>query len=219
MSVRQEFAGLFLCLVPAAWAQSAQDLARSAVEASAARQRAAVAAMQLSIAKQRAALAPGGREPRPSGQPAGQNGTPFFTLSWPAFTADCAPLPDGELNPLIHEAAQQEGLEEGLLRAVAEEESGFRACAVSPKGAMGLMQLMPSTAQGLGVRDPFDPRENLLSGARFLKQLLTRFGGDPALALAAYNAGPERVQESGGMPRIPETVDYVRDILAKIPLP
>jgi soluble lytic murein transglycosylase-like protein len=68
---------------------------------------------------------------------------------------------------------------------------------------MGLMQLMPATAQELGVHDPFDPAESLLSGARLLKQLLTRFGGDTALALGAYNAGPERVEESGGVPQIP----------------
>jgi soluble lytic murein transglycosylase-like protein len=84
---------------------------------------------------------------------------------------------------------------------------------------MGLMQLMPATARDLGVRDPFDPQENLESGARFLKQLLTRFGGDPALALAAYNAGPARVEETGGVPRIPETIRYVQEILSKLPLP
>jgi soluble lytic murein transglycosylase-like protein len=84
---------------------------------------------------------------------------------------------------------------------------------------MGLMQLMPATVQELGVRDPFDPAENLSSGARLLKQLLTRFGGDTALALGAYNAGPGRVEESGGVPEIPETLHYVQQILSQLPIP
>jgi soluble lytic murein transglycosylase-like protein len=81
------------------------------------------------------------------------------------------------------------------------------------------MQLMPATALELGVRDPFDPAENLSSGARLLKQLLARFGGDTALALGAYNAGPGRVDESGGIPQIPETMRYVQQILSKLPIP
>ena len=84
---------------------------------------------------------------------------------------------------------------------------------------MGLMQLMPATAQELGVRDPFDPSESLSSGARLLKQLLARFGGDTALALGAYNAGPARVEESGGVPQIPETINYVQQILSRLPFP
>jgi soluble lytic murein transglycosylase-like protein len=81
------------------------------------------------------------------------------------------------------------------------------------------MQLMPATAQELGVNDPFDPAESLASGAHLLKQLLARFGGDTALALGAYNAGASRVVESGGVPPIPETIRYVQRIMAKIPLP
>jgi soluble lytic murein transglycosylase-like protein len=102
---------------------------------------------------------------------------------------------------------------------VAQQESGFRSCAVSQKGAMGLMQLMPATAQQLGVHDPFDPAESLSSGAHLLKELLARFNGDTALALGAYNAGPERVAESGGVPQIPETIRYVEQILSKLPIP
>ena len=179
------------------------------METSIARQRQAVAAMQVSVEKQRAATA-AAAESAPS---------PFFTLSWPALGAACDPLPEIELTPLIQQAAQHEGLDANLLRAVAQQESGFRSCAVSQKGAMGLMQLMPATAQELGVRDPFDPAESLLSGARLLKQLLERFGGDTALALGAYNAGPGRVEESGGVPQIPETIRYVQQILSKLPLP
>jgi len=89
---------------------------------------------------------------------------------------------------------------------------------VSKKGALGLMQLMPATVVGLNVEDPFDPKENVDAGARFLKQLLQRYGGDVALALGAYNAGPARVDAAGDVPAIPETMDYVNDILTQIGL-
>jgi soluble lytic murein transglycosylase-like protein len=174
--------------------------------------------MQVSIEKQRAAMAVSRSGPGGGGATAAAS-TPFFTLSWPALSAECDPLPETELTPLIQQAAQHEGLDAGLLRAVAQQESGFRSCAVSPKGAMGLMQLMPATAQELGVHDPFDPAESLLSGAHLLKELLTRFGGDTALALGAYNAGPARVEETGGIPQIPETMRYVEQILSKLPIP
>jgi soluble lytic murein transglycosylase-like protein len=223
MSARRRFAWLGLWLAAVAAAESPQEAARKAMEASIARQRQAVAAMQVSIEKQRAAVGAarsdtGGGGAAAAAAPAAAP-APFFTLSWPALGAQCDPLPDMELSPLIQQAAQQEGLDANLLRAVAQQESGFRSCAVSQKGAMGLMQLMPATAQELGVRDPFDPAESLLSGARLLKQLLTRFGGDTALALGAYNAGPERVEESGGVPQIPETIRYVQQILSKLPIP
>jgi soluble lytic murein transglycosylase-like protein len=208
-----------LVLAGVARAETPQEAARRAMEASAARQKAAVAAMLLSIGKQRAALEAAAIERRGGEvavQPAAES---YFTLSWPAMSADCDPMPGPEIAPLIQEAARKEELDEGLLRAVAEQESAMRACVVSPQGAMGIMQLMPSTARELGVRDPFDPRENLLSGAHFLKQLLTRFGGDPALALAAYNAGQARVEADGGIPQIPETLHYVQQILSRLPIP
>ena len=220
MSARQKLAWLALGLghwVCAA-AQSPQEAARLAMEASVARQRQAVAAMQIPIERQRAAVA-AARAEHGSGAAGQAPPAPFFTLSWPALGVECDPLPEIELTPLIEQAAQREGLDANLLRAVARQESGFRSCAVSPKGAMGLMQLMPATALELGVRDPFDPAENLSSGARLLKQLLARFGGDTALALGAYNAGPSRVDESGGIPQIPETMRYVQQILSKLPIP
>ena len=217
MNTRQRLAHLSLALwlVGAAVAESPQETAGKAMAASLARQAAAVTAMRISIARQRAAVTMAPPETRGPGEA----DEAFFTLSWPALGPACDPLPEEQLQPLIQQAAQKEGLEADLLRAVAEQESGFRACAVSPKGAMGLMQLMPATAQELGVHDPFDPQENLLSGAHFLKQLLTRFGGNAALALGAYNAGAGRVEEAGGVPEIPETIRYVRQILAKLPLP
>jgi len=215
MSTRQKLAayGLWLVLL-AAHAQTPQDTARKAMEASVARQRQAVAAMRLSIARQRTSTA----ATPPSTNRAAMFASDFL-LSWPALGPDCDPLPAESLAPLLAQAAQKEGLDPSLLRAVVEQESGFRPCALSPQGAMGLMQLMPSTAAELGVADPFDPQQNLLSGARFLKQLLTRFGDDAALALSAYNAGPERVEQAGGVPRIPETMRYVEHILSRLPIP
>jgi soluble lytic murein transglycosylase-like protein len=215
MSARRNLGFLGIVLAGYAAAESPQDAARKAMEASVARQRVSVAAMQISIEKQRAAVA---AAPRPEQtQPNAGRAPEFFTLSWPALGPGCDTLPAAELNPLIQQAAQKEGVDANLLRAVADQESAFHACAVSAKGAMGIMQLMPATAQQLGVQDPFDPAQSLASGARLLKQLLDRFGGDTALALSAYNAGPQRVEESGGVPQIPETIHYVQQILARLP--
>jgi len=215
---RRELAALLLWLAVAARAQTPQEAARKAMETSVARQRESVAAMRISVEKQRAAVAAPLAGAGPGNAPA-VSAASFFSLPWPPPEAACDPMPAPEIAPLIQQAAQREGVAEGLLRAVAEQESGLRACAVSRKGAMGLMQLMPATAQQLGVQDPFDPEESLVSGARFLKQLLTRFGGDAALALAAYNAGPARVEASGGIPQIPETIRYVQQIMSRLPVP
>jgi len=130
--------------------------------------------------------------------------------------ARCEPLAEAQAGPLVEEAARREGLEAELLRALIETESRYLPCAVSRKGALGMMQLMPETAALLGVQDPFDPRQNVDAGARFLKQLLVRFDGDLTLALGAYNAGPSRVEEAGGVPSIPETVNYVHQILDRL---
>ena len=128
---------------------------------------------------------------------------------------DCDPLDDKVVNPLIEDAAKQQSLDPKLLHAMIGQESAFRPCAVSAKGAEGLMQLMPETAAELGVADPFDPRQNLDGGARFLKQLLDKYKGDLPQALGAYNAGPKTVDESGGVPDLQETREYVDAILAK----
>ena len=117
--------------------------------------------------------------------------------------------------PLVRAAAQAHGVPEALLHAVIEVESGFDAAAVSPKGALGLMQLMPQTARELRVRDARDPAANIDGGARYLKELLARFGNDLSLALAAYNAGPGAVQRSGGIPRNAETQNYVPRVMAR----
>jgi FAD/FMN-containing dehydrogenase len=124
------------------------------------------------------------------------------------------PLPD--LAPYareIREAAARYGVEEGLIKAVIRVESGFNSRAVSPKGARGLMQLMPGTASMLGVRDSFDPRQNIDGGVRHLRGLIDRFGSDLKLALAAYNAGEQAVMNHRGIPPYRETRDYVTRIL------
>ena len=209
---------LTLLVATAAQAQSPQETARRLMEESIAKQRQAVAAMQIAIAKQADALRSSHSDSAP-GAPGTGVAVSFFTLSWPAMGSPCEPLPEDQLAPLIEQAARKEAVDPNLVRAVARQESGFRSCALSPKGAMGLMQLMPATARELGVHDPFDPAENLLSGAHLLKQLLARFGGNTALALGAYNAGPARVEEDGGVPPIPETTEYVQRILSNLPLP
>ncbi|RUM89420.1 MAG: hypothetical protein DSZ24_01280 [Thermodesulfatator sp.] len=113
---------------------------------------------------------------------------------------------------LIQEVAWSEGLDPALLKAIARVESDFNPRAISSKGALGLMQLMPETARIFGVRHPFDPRENLRGAARFLRRLLEEFG-DLRLALAAYHAGPQVVRRWQGLPPFPETRHYVDLVL------
>jgi hypothetical protein len=121
----------------------------------------------------------------------------------------------GDLDRLVTETAARHGLEPSLVRAVAGVESSFRADAVSPKGAQGLMQLMPDTARALGVQDPFDAEENLDGGTRHLKALIERYDGNLTKALAAYNAGEGAVARHGGVPPYRETRDYVSKVLRR----
>jgi soluble lytic murein transglycosylase-like protein len=113
------------------------------------------------------------------------------------------------LLPVAQVAAASHGLDPALLLAIAHAESEGDPLAVSPSGARGLMQFMPRTAQSLGVEDPHHPEQAMAGAARYMRQLLDRFGGDEALAIAAYNAGPTRVSRAGGIPAIPETQNYV----------
>ena len=113
---------------------------------------------------------------------------------------------------VIQEAARKHSLDPNLLRAVIASESGGNANARSTKNAKGLMQLVDSTAADLGVRNVWDPRENILAGAKYLQQLLNRFGGDVDTALASYNAGPGAVEKHGGIPPFKETRDYVQKV-------
>jgi soluble lytic murein transglycosylase-like protein len=114
----------------------------------------------------------------------------------------------------IKQAAERYGVPENLVKAVIRVESAFNPRAVSPKGARGLMQLMPQTASLLGVRDSFDPGENIDGGVRHLRHLLERFGNDVRLALAAYNAGEQAVTNYRGVPPYAETQGYVAKILS-----
>lgn len=116
-------------------------------------------------------------------------------------------------NDLIAEAARRYGVAAALIRSVMQTESAFNPIAVSRAGAMGLMQLMPEVAAEFGVEDPFDPRENIMAGARYLRRLLDLHGGDVRLTLASYNAGPGVVARYGGeVPPYEETQDYVERV-------
>jgi soluble lytic murein transglycosylase-like protein len=128
----------------------------------------------------------------------------------------CAGIEAPELGRMIELAAVANQVSPDLVREVARQESAFRPCAVSPKGAEGLMQLMPATQASLGVEDPFDPEESLMAGARLLRELLSRYNGSLPLALSAYNAGPKRVDRANGIPPIAETRNYVAQILSRI---
>lgn len=124
-------------------------------------------------------------------------------------TAAMLPIPISEL---IARVAQEEGVDAALVRAVVQAESGGNPHAVSPKGAMGLMQLMPRTAEAMGVDNPFDPEQNLRGGVRLLRGLLSEFG-DVRLALAAYNAGGPAVRQHGGIPPYAETHKFVQRVM------
>jgi len=191
------------------------------MEAAAARQRQAVeAATESALAKQRAAVQLQVRN-------AGEGGASFFTTPWsepltppPAGAVEtCDPIPEQQIGALVSQIAEREGLTPDLLRAVIEKESSRLPCAVSRKGALGLMQLMPATALELGVEDPFDPAQNVAGGARLLRRLLSRYGGDLALALGAYNAGPAYVDAFRGLPPFRETLEYVSSILGNVENP
>jgi soluble lytic murein transglycosylase-like protein len=125
---------------------------------------------------------------------------------------DTPASPGGPFDAFIEEAAALYGVSSDLVRAVIQTESGFDPRAVSGVGAKGLMQLMPRTARALGVKDPFDPRQNIFGGVKYLSTLLEKYNGNVALALASYNAGPGNVRKHGGIPPFRETRGYVKKI-------
>lgn len=149
-------------------------------------------------------------------------GADYQAFRFPCYASDprCSARVDWENVPLnenafpdiIREVAGLHRVEESLIRAVIHAESAYRPDAKSPKGAQGLMQLMPETQQALGVIDPFDPVANIEAGTRYLADLLRRFDGDVTLASAAYNAGPGAVERHGGVPPYAETREYVRRV-------
>ncbi len=116
--------------------------------------------------------------------------------------------------PLITETCGRHSVDAELVKAVIQVESNYNHRAVSPKGAMGLMQLMPATAARYGVKKAFDPKENVEGGVRYLRDLLDLFGSDLKMTLAAYNAGERAVQKYNGIPNYTETQNYVRKVLA-----
>jgi soluble lytic murein transglycosylase-like protein len=141
-------------------------------------------------------------------------------INVPAAGWSVAAVPDGlterrqQLWPAVQETSRGLGLDPNLVDLVIRMESGYDARAVSRKGARGVMQLMPDTASLYGVRNVFDPLQNIRGGVRYLRDLLQRFDSNVALALAAYNAGPEAVARHGGVPPYDETRSYVKTILA-----
>jgi len=122
-------------------------------------------------------------------------------------------IPNDYIN-IVKEIAKKESVDPNLIFAIIKVESNFRADAISPKGAVGLMQLMPSTASQMEVRNPFDPKENIWGGTRYLKTLLGYFGGDLKLALAAYNCGINKIKKYNGIPSFPETKSFVEKVVS-----
>jgi soluble lytic murein transglycosylase-like protein len=183
------------------------------------------ASMAASLAQQKVSVQRQAASSQPAAPDAPAAPAGFFTVPWPAPVntnvalssgADCDPLPKDQLDPLVSAASTKEGVKEDLIQAVIHKESAGKPCAVSPKGAQGLMQLMPETAEQLGVHDAFDAKQNIDAGTKLLKELLSKYNGDVALALGAYNAGAGAVDRAGGVPAIPETVNYVSDILKQV---
>ena len=126
------------------------------------------------------------------------------------------PLNGQDIDEVVSAASTRNNIPANLIKSVISVESGFNPNAVSRKGAQGLMQLMPETALAMGVQNPFDPSENVEGGARYLRDLLGLFHNDVPKALAAYNAGPERVEQYHGVPPYPETVAYVSRVIRNL---
>src|ERR1700749_4341518 len=124
-----------------------------------------------------------------------------------------APVAPEQIDQLVQQNANIWQVDPALIKSVIANESSFNANATSPVGAQGLMQLMPETAASLGVKDPYDPAQNVAGGTRYLRSLLDRFKGDTRLAVAAYNAGPNAVEKYGDVPPYTETQNYVQNVL------
>ena len=140
---------------------------------------------------------------------------PVIPAAEPEARADAQPMPRGIGEAVERIAAEQE-LPAALIHSVIKVESNYNPNAVSPKGAQGLMQLIPSTARRFGVADAFNPVDNIQGGARYLKYLLDLYAGDYSLALAAYNAGEGAVAKYGDIPPYPETVNYVHSVATEL---
>jgi soluble lytic murein transglycosylase-like protein len=231
--------GLLVCAD--VWAQD-QDAIRAAMSSSIEKQKESVRRQAGTITPIVAPAAPASAAPAPAAAgsttapapaasasptaPAAPTPSSFFTVAWPtpanfaavltAAPPDCDPLPAKDVDALVDHAAKQEKVEARLIHAVMEQESAFKPCAISDKGAQGLMQLMPTTASNLNVTDAFDPSQNVGAGAKLLRLLLDKYKGDTRLALSAYNAGDGRVDQAGSVPDIQETQDYVASIMNRL---
>jgi len=139
------------------------------------------------------------------------NGWGTTSAHTPANSANSI-LPTPEISHLVEQTASRLQVDPQLVHAIIKVESEYDPKAVSPKGAMGLMQLIPETAQRFGVENPFNPKQNIEGGVSYLKHLLNRYGGDLSLSLAAYNAGEGAVARFGGIPSFSETKDYVQKV-------
>ena len=194
-----------MCIAQLSWAAppNPSEGAASAMQESLQKQQASLGAQANSLRQQSIALPPLDQDP-------------FFS-SAPAAAAEvsCFPLARPVIDSLIQSAGKKSSLDPDLLRAVMKEESAFRPCAISPKGALGLMQLMPSTVGQFHVIDPFDPEQNLEAGAAFLKQLLAKYKGDLKSSLIAYNAGAGRADRTD-LPIPVETQSYLVNIFADL---
>ena len=166
------------------------------------------AAMAASLAKQRASV----RLQAASAAAKGYSPNPFLIPEM----AGCEAVSQPELSRMIDDIAPRQNVSAALVREVVRQESGFYPCAVSPKGAAGLMQLMPATQVQFQVKNPFSPKESLEAGSKLLRDLLDRYHGNLSLALSAYNAGAQRVDKTGAVPEIPETKNYVLGILNRL---
>ncbi len=150
-----------------------------------------------------------------------QDGKPHFSnvpadpryKELPGYEEQRSTVVYGRYGQFINDAAKRYGLDPELIKAVIKVESSFNPYAVSEKGAMGLMQLMPRTAEEMQVRSPFEAKENIMGGSRYLRKMLDLFDGNLRLGLAAYNAGPSRILENGIIPKIPETEQYVKKVM------
>ncbi|OGD40116.1 MAG: hypothetical protein A2V45_02710 [Candidatus Aminicenantes bacterium RBG_19FT_COMBO_58_17] len=163
-------------------------------------------------------------------RPLGRRRRPFLTAAAAAFVlaAFSTPLPGAararlelrqQYDPIIQACARQFNVPADLIHSIIRAESAYDSAAVSPKGAVGLMQLMPETATQYGVADSFDPAENIKGGVKYLKDLIKLFNGNTAKVLAAYNAGQEALKKFHGIPPYAETREYIRRVMASYPKP
>ena len=152
--------------------------------------------------------------PKPPPAPAPMPGQPSFGSTLKGLLpADPSSMTVQPFNDLAAAAANKYGVDPKIFKSLVNTESGWNPQSVSNKGAQGLTQLMPDTAAAMGVNDPMDPAQNLDGGAKYLRQMLDKFGNDYTKALAAYNAGPGAVERANGVPPYQETIAYVRKIM------